>query len=141
MEAINAQIRIEFSERLKGELERLGLPASSPTKLARVFNQRFPVHAVTQQTVRKWLLAEAFPAQAKLLALAQWFDVSAQWLRFGTGNRKEIVLGGTQPAANLLFLDAEHLPLLPLIERLTRLPSRDLRLIEGIVDLMLAEDR
>lgn len=141
MEAINAQIRIDFSERLKAEFERIGLPVSSPTQLARSFNQRFPEQAVTQQTVRKWLLAETMPAQAKLLALAQWFGVSPQWLRFGTGNRVELPLDPGGAAANLLVLGSDYAPLIPLVERLARLPARDLQMVKGLVDLMLATPR
>ena len=144
MEVTNEQLRIEFSQRLKAEVERLRLPVSSPTQIVRVFNQRFPRQTVTPQTVRKWLLAEAMPTQPKLLALAEWFGVSAQWLRFGTGVREALLPAGSAHSAQpsgLMVLGAEYATLIPLVENLTRLPSRDLELVKGIVGLMLAEPR
>lgn len=142
MEATSEQLRIEFSHRLKGEVAQLGLPVSSPTQVARLFNHRFPRHTVTPQTVRKWLLAEAMPTQPKLLALATWFGVSAQWLRFGTGEREgsESVPSSVQPSG-LMVLGAEYTALIPLVESMSRLSSRDLALVKGMISLMLAEPR
>lgn len=144
MEVTNEQLRIEFSQRLKAEVERLRLPVSSPTQIARAFNQRFPGQTVTPQTVRKWLLAEAMPTQPKLLALAQWFGVSAQWLRFGTGMREDSFTAESAQSAHpagLVVLSAEYAALIPLVEKLCRLPPRDLELVKGIVGLMLSEPR
>ncbi len=144
MEVTNEQVRVEFSQRLKAEVERLRLPVSSPTRIVRVFNHRFPGKTVTPQTVRKWLLAEAMPTQPKLLALAEWFGVSAQWLRFGTGMREESLPPGSAHSAQpsgLMVLGAEYASLIPLVENLIRLPPRDLELVKGIVSLMLAEPR
>ena len=144
MEATNEQLRIEFSQRLKGEVERIGLPVSSPTQVSRTFNQRFPGQTVTPQTVRKWLLAEAMPTQPKLLVLAEWFGVSAQWLRFGTGRREEMSSAGPAHSAQpsgLMVLGVEYAALIPLVEQMTRLSSRDLELVKGMVGLMLAQPR
>lgn len=144
MEVTNEQLRVEFSQRLKAEVEGIRLPVSSPTQISRVFNQRFPRQTVTPQTVRKWLLAEAMPTQPKLLALAEWFGVSAQWLRFGTGVREASLPAGPAHSAQpsgLMVLGNEYASLIPLVESLARLPSRDLDLVKGIVGLMLAEPR
>lgn len=142
METTNEQLREAFSQRLRKEIERLGLPLSSPTHIANVFSARFPNMAVTPQTVRKWLLAEAIPTQHKVLALAEWFGISAQWLRYGTGAR--VVIEASTPSdvpagSGLLVLGSESAELVPLIQMLTRLPAKDLLLIKGIVGLMLAE--
>lgn len=32
---------------------------------------------------RRWLLGEAIPAQEKLRVLAEWLNVSTEWLRYG----------------------------------------------------------
>lgn len=141
MEATNEQLRIEFSQRLKKEVARLGVPVSSPTQVSRLFNQRFPRHTVTPQTVRKWLLAEAMPTQPKLLALATWFGVSAQWLRFGTGAREESEPVPSAQPSGLMVLGAEYTALIPLVESMSRLSSRDLALVKGMISLMLAEPR
>jgi transcriptional regulator with XRE-family HTH domain len=139
MENTNARLRIEFSQRLAGEMARLGLTLSSPTRIARAFNQQFSGQGVTAQTLRKWLLAEAMPTQPKLLALAAWFGVSAQWLRFGTGRREEV----SDSAASLLLPGLivggkPHERVIPIVEMLLRLPARDLQLVKDIVGLMLA---
>ena len=89
METTSEQQRIAFSKRLNQELKRIGQPIGSPTQIARAFNQNFSGQPVSAQTVRKWLLAEAMPTQPKLLALAAWLGVSAQWLRYGNGAKVE----------------------------------------------------
>lgn len=139
MEKTSEQLRIEFSKRLAQELKRVGQPISSPTQIAREFNQHFSGQAVTPQTVRKWLLAETMPTQPKLLALAKWLGVSAQWLRYGS----EIE---TAPPANTEVFDGEnngdtpYAKIAPLLDQLLRLSSRDIHIVEGIVQLMHAEN-
>lgn len=76
--------RRRFAERLQSALRRARQSPSSPTALARNFNSRYAGRAVTVHAARKWLLAEAIPTQDKLRALAQWLEVPADWLRFGT---------------------------------------------------------
>ena len=123
MEMTNEQQRIEFSQRLIQELKRIGQPLNSPTQIARSFNQHFIGQPVSPQTIRKWLLAEAVPTQPKLLALAEWLGVSAQWLRYGTEEVRQASL-------------VEYAGLL---ERLANLSPSNLRLIDGIVQLMSSE--
>ncbi|MDB5727723.1 MAG: hypothetical protein JWQ00_928 [Noviherbaspirillum sp.] len=79
--------RSEFSSRLREALRREGYPESA-TRLAREFNSRFAGNPVSVHAVRKWLMGEAIPTQEKLRLLSQWFGVSAEWLRFGTGELK-----------------------------------------------------
>lgn len=75
--------REAFSRRLKEALARVGDDGSSPTRLAREFNRRYPGASVTLHAARKWLNGEAVPAQDKLRVLAGWLGVGADWLRFG----------------------------------------------------------
>ncbi len=79
------QERSKFSERLQQALENADYSADSPTQLAREFNLRFSGHPVTVHAARKWLQAESIPTQEKLRALASWLNVTAEWLRFGSG--------------------------------------------------------
>ena len=72
-----------FTERLLRTLKECGMPASSPTRLALDFNLHHHGKPVTVQAVRKWLNGSAIPAQDKIVTLAQWLGVSAEWLRFG----------------------------------------------------------
>lgn len=144
METTNAKLRQQFSERLAKEFVRLGLPVSSPTQIANEFNARYPGKKVTAQTMRKWLLADAIPTQAKLVALAEWFGVSPQWLRFGTGGRKIARLSEPQAEdtgghAEVIVVGQRQEALVPVLELLTRLSPTRLRLVEQIVRCVLAE--
>lgn len=75
--------RRHFSKRLLEALRKARIDASSPTRIAREFNLRYHGSPVTAQSVRKWLTAKSVPAQDKIRVLADWLNVSAQWLMFG----------------------------------------------------------
>lgn len=138
MDSVSEQQRVGFSQRFSAELVRLGLAVGSPTQIARAFNQKFSGKPVTAQSVRKWLLAETMPTQPKLLALAAWFGVSAQWLRFGTGSRVETATGTTaEPPPGLLVLGEEHSGLIQVVEMLAKLSPRDRQLVSGMIRLLL----
>ena len=143
MEMTSEQHRIAFSKRLSLELKRIGQPLSSPTQIARAFNQQFSGQAVTAQTVRKWLLAEAMPTQPKLLALAAWLGVSAQWLRYGSGVKMEAAAPLAVQQAGLVVLGKEYAGLahyagiIPLLDKLARLSPRDMHVVEGLVQVRL----
>ena len=79
--------REAFSQRLREALGRIGDDGSSPSRVAREFNRRYPGRPVTLHAARKWLQGEALPAQDKVRVLAQWLGVSAEWLRFGDGGK------------------------------------------------------
>jgi transcriptional regulator with XRE-family HTH domain len=76
--------RRNFSNRLQQSLRNADYAPDSPTQLAREFNLRFSGRPISVHAARKWLVGEAIPTQEKLRALADWFGVSAEWLRFGT---------------------------------------------------------
>lgn len=79
--------REAFSQRLRESLGRVGDDGSSPTRLAREFNRRYPGQPITLHAARKWLQGEAMPAQDKVRVLAEWLGMSAEWLRFGEGGK------------------------------------------------------
>lgn len=141
METSNEKLRQQFSDRLKRELGKLGLPLGSPTQIAHEFNMRFPGRKVAAQTVRKWLFAEAIPTQAKLLALAEWMQVSPQWLRYGIGARKgqEHSAAPLDSGSGVVVVSAEQATLVPIVDLLTRLSPANVRLAEGILRCILAE--
>lgn len=136
METTSAQQRIDFSQRLTQELKRMGLPVGSPTQIAREFNQHFSGQPVSAQTVRKWLHAETVPTQPKLLALSAWLGVSAQWLRYGLGDKTESL----PKNASVVVLGKEYAELAPFLDKLLKLSPRDIRIVEGMVQLMHAEN-
>jgi transcriptional regulator with XRE-family HTH domain len=71
-----------FSDRLNQALAAADYRPAGASLIAREFNLRFPDLAVTVHAVRKWLKGEAIPTQDKLVALAQWLGVKAEWLRY-----------------------------------------------------------
>ncbi|MBS4098636.1 MAG: helix-turn-helix domain-containing protein [Sulfuricella sp.] len=87
--------KVDFSSRLRDALERAGIQTRSPTRFALEFNLRYWGRPVTTQAVRKWIAGKAIPSQDKIVALAKWLSVSAEWLRFGDGSA-----GGGNPVSN-----------------------------------------
>jgi len=76
--------RIQFCKRLQKALADADYSQDSPTQLAREFNLCFAGNPVTVHAARKWLQGESIPTQEKLRALAEWLEVPAEWLRFGS---------------------------------------------------------
>ena len=71
-----------FAERLTEALAAARFGPAGASRIAREFNLRFPDKAVTVHAVRKWIKGQAIPTQDKLVALAQWLGVRADWLRY-----------------------------------------------------------
>ncbi len=71
-----------FAARLNQALAAARYQPAGASRIAREFNLRFPDKAVTVHAVRKWIKGEAIPTQDKLVALAQWLGVRADWLRY-----------------------------------------------------------
>ncbi len=133
-----------FSERLYREFQQMNLPMNSPTEIARILNRKLPQLSVTPQTIRKWLFHGIYPSQDKIMMLADWLGVSAQWLRFGEGekftvNKLAQLSTEYQVPANLLLMSAEYAPLIPVVDKLSRLSVKELRVVDGLIDLLLAE--
>jgi transcriptional regulator with XRE-family HTH domain len=74
-----------FAARLNQALAAARYQPAGASRIAREFNLRFPEKAVTVHAVRKWIKGEAIPTQDKLVALAQWLGVRADWLRYDGG--------------------------------------------------------
>lgn len=80
------------------------------------------------------------------MMLSDWLGVSAQWLRFGEGekftvNKLAQLTAGHQVPANLLLLSAEYECLIPLVDKLAKLSAKDLRVVEGLVEILLSEQK
>nr|WP_198983241.1 transcriptional regulator [Herbaspirillum sp. ASV7] len=72
-----------FAARLKQALGRSPKKVSSATDLSIQFNLRHPNESITVQAAQKWLSGTARPTPDKIETLAEWLNVSAQWLRYG----------------------------------------------------------
>lgn len=77
----------EFSLRLKQALKRSRKKINTPTELALQFNLRHQADSISQQAAQKWLSGQARPTPDKIETLAEWLNVSAQWLRFGIAEK------------------------------------------------------
>ena len=117
------------SQRLIAALKKAGVTATSPTRLAMEFNLHHRGRPVTTQGVHRWLLGSSIPSQDKIRTLAEWLNVSPEWLRFGDGGKKvteEKSAGRRTIAPQLLHdlanLNDEHLTIVrELVSTLLRL--------------------
>lgn len=117
------QERKDFSDRLRAALEQRGIDGS-PTKLSRHFNAHG--YKITVHAARKWLVGEAVPTQDKLRTLSGWLGVDPNWLRFGTS--------AGEPAGNVSIIPPRTLRL---VDGFNRLPEREQRIVQSLVDQML----
>lgn len=100
--------RARFSVRLGAALSESGWKKTSASRLAREFNQNAGDGAVTLHAARKWLKGGAIPTQARVILLASLFNVTAEWLRFGSNpHRSELTQFDTQDA--MLLADVARL--------------------------------
>lgn len=137
------ELKKSFSERLYAEFQRMALPMNSPTEIARVLNRKVPQLSVTPQTVRKWLFHGSYPSQDKMVLLAGWLGVSAQWLRFGEGERLNTHQLSRLSAdhgvpIDLLLLRAEYAALIPVVHKLAKLSAKEVHAVACLVDALLA---
>ena len=80
--------RRQFADRLIVSLARRGLE-TSPSSLVKVFNARSEDVPITLHAFRKWLKAESMPTQRRVCVLAEWLEVTPEWLRFGDADMRE----------------------------------------------------
>ncbi len=129
----NSQAREEFSKRLRKALQDRGRETGSPTRLTQEFNGDYPDRRVTPQAVRKWLTGEAIPSHDKIQALAQWLEVSPNWLHHGEGGAGR----AEQPAA----IYRNPLPDQELLKRYRKLNPRQQKAVAEIITALAAKDR
>ena len=116
-----------FAQRLNQALDEARYQHAGASRIAREFNLRFPDKAVTVHAVRKWIKGEAIPTQDKLLALAQWLGVRADWLRFN----------GAEPAIESVHPSGFNGEDLRLLRDFQRLSSERKHIVDQIIQLLL----
>lgn len=77
-----------FAARLILTLARHGLKPSA-TSLVKILNARSKDDPITSHAFRKWLKAESMPTQRRVCVLAEWLEVTPEWLRFGDADTFE----------------------------------------------------
>lgn len=75
--------KLAFAARLKQAMKRSPKKIATPSELALQFNLRHRSGQITNQAAQKWLVGENRPSADKIDTLAEMFNVSAQWLRYG----------------------------------------------------------
>lgn len=121
--------RAAFSARLKQSLLAAGLPGT-PTRLTRAFNLRLVDDSVTVHGVRKWLVGEAIPTQARINTFASWLRISPHWLRYG-GDVVEMETA----RRDCLLLSHDDMRIL---DDFHRLDAQKRELVTAMVEVLLA---
>ncbi|MFB9128368.1 transcriptional regulator [Paraburkholderia dipogonis] len=121
-----------FATRLKQALKRSSKKIETASQLATQFNLRHPAEPITPQAAQKWLSGTARPTVDKIKTLADWLDVSEQWLRYGvTDMKRSRPPRGTRPTDEKIQPTSEELDLL---RQLRSLPAYRRQLVEGVIE-------
>lgn len=83
------QGKTAFSQRLKQALKRSKKKIDSPTELTLNFILHPAGDPVTPQAAQKWLSGASMSTDEKLITLAEWLNVSLQWLRYGIAEDRQ----------------------------------------------------
>lgn len=121
-----------FAARLKQALKRSSKRIDTASELATQFNLRHPAEPITPQAAQKWLMGSARPTVDKIQTLADWLDVSEQWLRFGVTDMKR-----SRPTKGGKADDEQIHPTaheFELLRRLRGLSAYRRQLIEGLIE-------
>lgn len=82
-----SSLKQEFSARLTDLCDEKKIPPHGrQTIIAKQFN-------VSQEAARKWLDGESFPTFERLDAIAEFFNVSFNWIACGRGEKRECAPG------------------------------------------------
>jgi len=124
-----------FAARLKQALKRSPKRVDTPAQLALQFNLRHPDESISPQAAQKWLTGQARPTLDKIETLAEWLNVSAQWLRYGIAEDRPVATVGRKAqkgrgSAAIQPTDEE----LKLLARLRNLPDHRRYLVNEIVE-------
>ncbi|WP_423391944.1 transcriptional regulator [Burkholderia sp. LMG 21824] len=127
-----------FADRLKMALKRSPKPVETASELATQFNLRYQGEPITVQAAQKWLTGSARPTVDKIKTLADWLDVSDQWLRFGvTDMKRSRPPKGTNAVDDVIQPTADELKLL---RRLRRMSAYRRQLVEGMIEQFSLDD-
>lgn len=130
---MNTDDKQAFAERLKLALRRSTKPVETPTDLALQFNLRHDKDPVTPQAALKWLSGKAKPTSDKIATLAEWLEVSAHWLNYGSPDARP------EKHASKHSVSIEDIAGLPEVERqlLTRYRGLSARRQQLLQDLLI----
>jgi transcriptional regulator with XRE-family HTH domain len=129
-----------FAARLKQALKRSPKKVVTATDLSIQFNLRHQNEPITVQAAQKWLAGQARPTIDKIETLAEWLNVSVQWLRYGIAEERQSITTGRKAqkgkaAAAIQPTDDE----LRLIARIRTLSEHRRYLVNEIVEQFALE--
>ncbi|WP_342702387.1 transcriptional regulator [Burkholderia arboris] len=120
-----------FASRLRQALKRSSKKIETASELATQFNLRSN-EPITPQAAQKWLTGTARPTVDKIKTLADWLDVSPEWLRFGvTDMKRSRPAKSAPPNDEAIEPTAEELEIL---RRLRSLSAYRRQLVEGVIE-------
>ncbi|KVR84272.1 hypothetical protein WK24_25575 [Burkholderia vietnamiensis] len=121
-----------FAARLKQALKRSSKRIETASELATQFNLRQHGEPITPQAAQKWLTGSARPTVDKIKTLADWLEVSEQWLRFGvTDMKRSRPAKSAKPTAEAIQPTVEELELLRCLRSLSAYRRQ---LVEGVIE-------
>jgi transcriptional regulator with XRE-family HTH domain len=128
-----------FAQRLKQALKRSQKKVTTGTELALQFNLRHGNDSISQQAAQKWLTGLARPTPDKIETLAEWLNVSVQWLRYGIADERPVVtIGKKLPKGKVAAIQPTE-DELKLLLRMRNLPEHQKYLINEIVEQFALE--
>lgn len=128
--------KMAFAGRLKKALKRSPKRVTTPTELALNFNLRHPNETVTPQAAQKWLAGQSMPTVDKIKTLAEWLNVSVNWLRFGVAEERGIKTKARQGLhVRALPSDQE----LALLDSLRKMPEHRRQLVLELVEQLVLD--
>lgn len=128
------QDKIAFSLRLKQALKRSPKKINSPTELALNFNLRHVGDPVTPQAAQKWLAGTSLPTYEKIATLAEFLNVSLQWLRYGIAEDKPVAKAARKGIKAKAIASVPTADELKLLTALRAMPEHRRNLVVEIVE-------
>jgi len=120
-----------FASRLKQALKRSSKKVETASILATQFNLRHPAEPITPQAAQKWLAGTARPTVDKIKTLAEWLNVSDQWLRYGVTDMKRTSPKTGKPSEEPIRPTAAEVEL---IRQLRKLPEHRRQIVADVIE-------
>lgn len=91
----NNEEKILFSKRLNNLCEEKGLPLHGRQTIIKYHFLSLGIR-ISQESVRKWLMAESIPKHENKIILCKYFNVLYEWLSTGKGDKRLEVINANR---------------------------------------------
>ncbi len=89
---------------------------------------------MTPQAAQKWLAGTSLPTFEKIVTLADWLNVSLQWLRYGIAEDKPVAKSAHKPQKTKVVATAPTTDELKMLAALRAMPEHRRNLVVEIVE-------